>query len=234
MASTDVAGRRGWRQYWADKQTPLHAGETEKDFRELGAELRLLFAGQPVDRVLEIGCGNGAMFSDLGFDTVSRYLGIDFSEAMLAEFTARFPTADLVVADAATFRAAEEFDLVLSSHVAQYWSPGQLAEHLEAAASMLARHGSIVVAGIPWSRLRLAYARGDLTGGDRTGGPRRSLPRALIEVARERLVPDIGQWYDLPELTELAASLGLRASFRGSGYYPYRFHAIFRRPEQQA
>src|ERR1700712_1268972 len=185
MASTLLTGRRGWRDYWANKTTPLHARETEADFRSLAGELRLLYADHRVDRVLEVGCGNGAMFTHLGFDAVSRYVGIDFSQAMLDSFGARFPDAELVVADAAEFRTTEKFDLVLSSHVSQYWDRAQLAHHLDHAGSMLEADGLIVIAGTPWSRMRLAYARGDLTGGDLTGGARRSLPMTALSAARE-------------------------------------------------
>lgn len=230
MASTLVTGRRGWREYWANKTTPLHARETEQDFQALAGELRLLFADRPVEKVLEIGCGNGALFGPLGFAEVPRYLGIDFSAAMLAEFRARHPGTDLLVADAAGFTSPERFDLIFSSHVAQYWDRRQLAEHLDQAAAMLTEHGSVVIAGIPWSRMRFAYARGDVTGGDLTGGSgRRSLPLAAVSLLREFLTPDIGHWYDLPDLTGLAAERGLVATFRGSCYYPYRFHAICRR-----
>lgn len=229
MVSSLLTGRRGWRDYWAAKTTPLHAGEAEADFRALAAELRLLFAGRPAERVLEIGCGNGALFPHLGFDRVSRYLGIDFSQAMLDEFSARFPGVDLLVADGAAFCSPERFDLVVSSHVIQYWDRDQLTQHLDHANSMLADDGLVVIAGVPWSRMRLAYARGDLTGGDRTGGHRRPLPKAALDFAREFVRPDIGHWYDFPEFTKLATSRNLRVTFRGSVYYPYRFHAIFSR-----
>lgn len=229
MASTLVTGRRGWRDYWANKTTPLHARETEADFRALAGELRLLYADQPIDSVLEVGCGNGALFTHLGFDAVRRYVGIDFSQAMLDSFGERFPGTELVVADAAEYRTAEKFDLVFSSHASQYWDRTQLAEHVDHAASMLTARGLIVIAGTPWSRMRLAYGRGDLTGGDLTGGKRRPLPMAVVSAAQELIKPDIGHWYDLPDFSKLASARGLQVSFRGSGHYPYRFHAIFRR-----
>ncbi|MDQ1739269.1 MAG: hypothetical protein QOE53_921 [Pseudonocardiales bacterium] len=229
MASTLVSGKRGWREYWANKTTPLHARETEADFRALAGELRLLYADHRIDSVLEVGCGNGAMFTHLGFDAAPRYVGIDFSQAMLDSFSERFPDAELLVADAAEFQTTEKFDLVFSSHASQYWNRAQLASHLDRAASMITAGGLIVIAGTPWSRMRLAYGRGDLTGGDLTGGQRRRLPMAAWSAVRELIRPDIGHWYDLPDFTTLASARGLQVAFRGSGHYPYRFHAIFRR-----
>jgi SAM-dependent methyltransferase len=167
------------------------------------------------------------MFSHLGFDAMTRYVGFDFSQAMLDSFSARFPDVELIAADAAEFQTAEKFDLVFSSHVSQYWDRAQLAGHLDHAASMITPGGLIVIAGTPWARMRLAYARGDLTGGDLTGGKRRPLPMAVVSAAQELIKPDIGHWYDLPDFTKLASSRGLQVAFRGSGHYPYRFHAIF-------
>ncbi|WP_067474269.1 class I SAM-dependent methyltransferase [Actinomadura hibisca] len=229
MASTLRTRRQHWYEHWADQRNPQHAKETEDAYQDLAGELRNLFAAHRADRVLEIGCGDGALFDLLGFNQASRYLGVDFSQAMLDQFRARFPRTDLRTADASRFRTDERFDLIFSSHVAQYWDRGQMARHLDHAAAMLAPDGLIVIAGIPWSRMRLAYGRGDLTGGDLTGGRRRSLPGALASAVRELVAPDIGHWYDLPEVTRLAAARGMRANFRGSGHYPYRFHALFQR-----
>lgn len=60
-----------------------------------------------------------------------------------------------------------------SSQVAQYWSVAALRQHVDNAFAVLADDGTLVVSGIPWSRMRRAYAWGDLTG-----GPRRSAPVA--------------------------------------------------------
>jgi SAM-dependent methyltransferase len=226
MASILRPGRRHWRDFWSKQTTPLHARENTQDYQALAAELRLLFADRTIDRVLEIGCGNGALFTHLGFHTVTRYVGIDFSQAMLAEFGVRYPGVELVEADGANFCSTEKFDLVLSSHVIQYWDRGQLAQHLDHARSMIVGDGLVVLAGIPWSRMRLAHARGDLIGGDLTGGKRRSLPMAALSTVRELILPDIGHWYDFPELKELATTRNFRVAFRGSGYYPSRFHAV--------
>jgi len=117
MTTPSTTTRRHWREFWATKASPLHADETETGYRSLADELRLLFPGSAVRRVLEIGCGNGAMFEPLGFHRAEKYLGIDFSPAMLDEFRARFPTVDLAEGDATTFRTTRTFDLIFSSHV---------------------------------------------------------------------------------------------------------------------
>ncbi|PSL51920.1 methyltransferase family protein [Saccharothrix carnea] len=154
MSNLPASGRHRWKTFWANQTTPLHAAEDEDGPRELAGELRLLFT-EPT-RVLEIGCGNGALFTHLGFDRATRYLGVDFSPTMLAEFRDRLPGTDLVTEDGATFRTSERFDLVFLGYVVQYWDRGQLSRHLANARAMVTHRGRVVLAGFPWSRMRLA------------------------------------------------------------------------------
>lgn len=188
--------------------------------------MRLLFSDRAPRSVLEIGCGNGALYQDLGFDSIPAYLGVDFSESMLTTFKSRFPGARLSISDGATYRTDEKFDLIFSSHVVQYWDAEQLAQHVANATAQLTDRGIIVMAGIPWARMRWAFARGDVAGGQFTGSHRRSWPLTSAAYVRERLHPDIGHWYELRHVTTLAARHNRRATFRASGYYPYRFHTV--------
>jgi SAM-dependent methyltransferase len=219
--------RRGhWQRFWTAQATPLHTDESETGYRTLAAELRLLFADRTPERVLDVGCGNGAMFRHLGFHEARRYLGLGFSPTMIVEFGDRFPGVELRRRDAATFRAAETFGLIFSSHVVQYWDRRQLAEHLANARSMIADDGLVVVGGFPWARMRLAHARGEVNGGVENGANRRHLPAAAFDYAHELIAPRIGHWYDFPEIKKIAAASDFHVAFRGSGYYPYRFHAM--------
>ncbi len=213
-----------WHSYWADKTTPQYARDDDDHYREYAAELRLLFPDSAPGRILEIGCGNGALHRPLGFDECDRYVGVDFSERMLGVFRESDPDVELVQADGASYRSDAEFDLIFSSQVAQYWNRAELAEHLVNARSMLAPHGAVVISGIPWSRMRLAYARGDMTG-----GRRRSLPVALLSCFRELARKRLGQWYEFSDLSRLAERCGLDLRCYGSMHYPYRFHAVLRR-----
>jgi SAM-dependent methyltransferase len=218
-----MTGER-WRSYWAYQTTPQYAREDEEHYREYAAELRLLFPDPPPARVLDIGCGNGALYRHLAFDKCERYLGVDFSERMLGVFRESNPGVDLVHADGASYRTGEEFDLIFSSQVAQYWNRNQLTEHLDNALTMLAPDGMIAITGIPWARMRFAYSRGDMTGGKRS-----SLPGAILRFGNELARRGLGEWYDFPDSSRLAARHGLRSAFYGSIHYPYRFHAVLRR-----
>ncbi|MFD1532070.1 class I SAM-dependent methyltransferase [Pseudonocardia aurantiaca] len=217
-----IMGER-WQSYWADKTTPQYVREDDAHYREYAEELRLLFPDPFPARVLEIGCGNGALHRHLAFDKCDRYVGVDFSERMLGVFHETDPGVELVHADGPSYRSNDEFDLIFSSQVAQYWSPTQLADHVDNALTMLSARGAIIISGIPWSRMRFAYARGDMTG-----GRRRSLPTALLGFGSELVRKRLGAWYDFPELSQVAARSGLRVQFYGSIHYAYRFHAVLR------
>jgi cyclopropane fatty-acyl-phospholipid synthase-like methyltransferase len=209
------------RSYWADRTSPGYARDDDDHYRAYCAELRLLFPDPAPAGVLEIGCGNGALYRHLAFDRCERYVGVDFSERMLGVFREMAPEAELVHADGLDYRIDDEFDLVFSSQVAQYWSRSQVGEHLDNAVTMLSAQGVVLISGVPWSRMRFAYARGDMTG-----GRRRSFPAALLDVGSEFVRKQLGEWHELPEISQLAVQRGLRARFYGSIYYPYRFHAL--------
>jgi SAM-dependent methyltransferase len=213
-----------WEAFWGRQTLALYAEENEGHYRSYAAELRLLLDDHSSGRVLEIGCGNGSLYKHLGFDCAFRYLGVDFSESMLDAFRGRYPEVDLLNADGAAFRSDEKFDLIFSSNVAQYWNRSDLVRHLDNANTMLSDDGLLVVSGIPWSRMRLAYARGDLTG-----GVRRSATLTFFAFLHELVRRPLGWWYDFPTFEEFAPLRGLRVKFFGSLHYPYRFHVVLRR-----
>lgn len=218
-----------WESFWGRQTLPLYAEENETHYRSYAGELRLLLDGHSSRRVLEIGCGNGALYSHLGFDRASRYLGIDFSGSMLETFRRGHPGVDVLKADGTAFRSDEEFDLIFSSNVAQYWDRIDLACHLDNANAMLSEDGVLVVSGIPWSRMRLAYARGDLTG-----GARRSATVTFLAFLHELVRRPLGTWYDFPTFEKFASVRGFQVKFFGSLHYPYRFHVVLRRGEPAA
>lgn len=73
------------------------------------------------DRVLDIGCGNGALAYDLA-GKAAHVVGIDLNEKNRAAWQTRFARENLEyrVADATTFSADQHFDVVVLSNVLEH------------------------------------------------------------------------------------------------------------------
>ncbi len=76
---------------------------------------------RPSDRVLDIGCGNGALAYDLA-GKAAHVTGIDLNEKNCAAWEGRFARKNLVYhfADAITFSSQERFDVVVLSNVLEH------------------------------------------------------------------------------------------------------------------
>jgi cyclopropane fatty-acyl-phospholipid synthase-like methyltransferase len=218
-----MTAHRRWLQYWQTKSTPLHREESESFYRLHADELRLLFQREPKS-VLEVGCGNGALYSHLGFGG-SSYVGVDFSESMLREFKSAHPSVTLHQADGSSYRDDRTYDLIFSNGTIQYFDHRMLDTHLQAARAMMHAESLLVCGSVPWRRNRLAFYGGALTPpyrGSRVRGLRSVAFRLL------RGFDPLGYWYELAEVARFGSRHGLRASFFGSATYLYRFHAVFR------
>jgi cyclopropane fatty-acyl-phospholipid synthase-like methyltransferase len=218
-----MTAHRRWLQYWQTKSTPLHREESESFYRVHAAELRGLFQGEPRS-VLEIGCGNGALYDHLGFNDAT-YVGVDFSDSMLREFKSSHPSLTLHQADGSSYRDGQTYDLIFSNGTVQYFDHRMLDNHMEAARAMM-HAGSVFICGsVPWRRNRLAFYGGGLT-------PPYGLSqiRSLRSIAFRLLrgFDPLGYWYDLAEMARFGSRHGFSASFFGSASYLYRFHAVFR------
>ncbi len=98
---------------------------------------------QPIESVLDVGCGTGD-FAQLFDPARTRYLGIDISEAMIAECRRLFPSHEFRVADGDSIAAPDgSVDLVLSIGVLEYL-PDPVS-HLKELARITRPGGSIIV-----------------------------------------------------------------------------------------
>jgi SAM-dependent methyltransferase len=209
--------RARWRSFWAKQVTPQHREDTSDHYSRYAKELTLLFPARACRMVLDIGCGNGAMFEPLGFDKAD-YTGVDFSPSMIAVFAKRYPKLRLVVANGDEYRDARSYDLILCNSVVQYFDSAMLDRWLGNAVAMLAPDGCIVIGSVPWRSLRFRYYTGELTG---------ELPPAwlaALRIAKSLLSDKIGHWYSVREVTALGEQHGLRSEVFGSVLYGYRFH----------
>ncbi|MEM9464116.1 MAG: class I SAM-dependent methyltransferase [Actinomycetota bacterium] len=225
MTSTSAPAPAKWAEFWNAQTTALNSDLATDQTDRYGAELRLLFPTTEPKRVLELGCGDGALFEALGFDRADRYLGVDFSASMLDEMRTRHPGVELVESSGHCFERDETFDLIFSAATVQYFDRAMLREHVERAARMLAPGGRLVCASTPWRRMRWAYACGDVARRSR-----RRFPVALLAHLKRLIGHDnMGYWHDLPEVRAMAADVGLSVEAYGSIHYPYRVHFVFER-----
>jgi trans-aconitate 2-methyltransferase len=101
---------------WNPADYARHSQGQEIFARELIASLTL----QPDEDILDLGCGDGRMTSEIAkLVPAGRVVGVDRSEEMVAFAAEHFRSSNLSfqVADAAALTFREEFDLVYSSAV---------------------------------------------------------------------------------------------------------------------
>lgn len=81
---------------------------------QYGESLLELLAPAPGERILDIGCGTGALTQKIS-EAGAVVVGIDKSAEMVEVARAAFPNLDFRVMDAADFRFAEPFDAIFSN-----------------------------------------------------------------------------------------------------------------------
>jgi len=129
----------------------------------------------PGVRVLELGCGTGAMSARL-LARGARVIGIDLSPEMLHRARRRAPRATLLHEDITTFRPARPVDRVLLSFVAHELDDDLLAGALATAREVLTPEGHLVV--VDFARSERALLRAGLTAWLTATEPRTA--RALV------------------------------------------------------
>ncbi|HEY3376527.1 MAG TPA: class I SAM-dependent methyltransferase [Armatimonadota bacterium] len=211
-----------WQAYWEDKSQAGFRYENEDHYQRCAAELRVLFHQLAPQSVLEIGCGNGALYEYLGFKQSKDYHGVDFSQSMLNVFQAHYPTANLICADGAAYRVERTYDLIFSNGVLQHFDRKMLEQHFENARAMMTPDSLFVCASIPWKALWYRYLSGELTGEAHVHRLRGVILRAM----RACSIDGMGYWYEHDDFKRLATRMGMTASFHGCIYYPYRFHVV--------
>jgi len=107
-----------------------------------GNDLVKLLAPEKGELILDLGCGTGDL-SKVIFDLGSRVIGIDASNEMIEEASAKYPMINFRVMDATDIKLEEKFDAVFSNAVL-HWIK-QPEEVLEASSSVLKAGGRFIV-----------------------------------------------------------------------------------------
>jgi SAM-dependent methyltransferase len=210
---------RDWKEFWTQQDDPRHPHSAEF-FDSHGREFALVCGDPTGKRVLEFGCGTGALFGPMGLERARSYRGVDYSEKMLAVFRGAHPDLDLVRGDATRYRDGGQYDLIFSSSLVQYFSYPMFRQHVANARAMLAPGGRLLVGSLPWRGARAAFYL-------QAANPasKQSLLRRLAVLARAYAGTDpLGYWYSYRVCTQEARRHGLTPSFFGCLHMPYRFH----------
>lgn len=218
--------KENWKAYWSDKTRPFHkGGETPEFYRVYAKELKLLFGERTPASVLEIGCGNGALFEFLGFDQV-KYKGVDFSPSLLAAFKSKHQNVELERCDGSSYvDAKNKYDLIFSNGVIQYFDLPMLDRHFACARSMMHKDSLLVCATIPLKSHRPGYDSGAL----RPETLQSSIYLWIRIKMRRVLIGDpIGYWYTLQQIGSLADKHAFSVEFYGSMAYFFVFHAVLK------
>lgn len=217
-----------FKEFWSDLKDPLHRSEDSDYLLKYGMELKILIGEREPESVLELGCGTGTFFSQLGFDLAKRYVGVDFSQSMLEQFSITHNLKalnglELICHDASSLLLNEKFDLIFSNAMVQNFSLRMFSNLLTNCQKMLAPGGNIILASIPWKALRTSYFNGEAAADPSAVNRVKGILTFLS--SRSRLN---GRWYTCNEISNIAADKGFQADFFGSLHYPYRMHVVLR------
>lgn len=222
----NVLNKLDWKSFWSQQSSPLHREATDNYYRNYAKELQLLLSEESATSILDLGCGDGALYEHLGF-LEARYIGVDFSSSMLRKFKQNYPNVQLIEGDASVVNIPDKFDLIFLNGVVQYFDTEMLTRCLSNAKEMLLPAGRVVLASVPWSALRFEHSQ----GGEIVGASSRPpfLSSLRYYVTSKLTNRGMGHWYSLNSIADLAARLELNVKFYGSMHYMYRFHAVLDR-----
>jgi SAM-dependent methyltransferase len=216
--------------YWSAATDPGHR-HSEPWWTEFYANELMLYFPRNSDRVLEFGCGSGTFYPHFK-NRCGTYVGVDFSESMLAEFRSTWPASELICADAADLEPGKgalrigSFDFIFSNQLCQFFDDNKLDRHLEIIRSLMKPDGYCLVANIPDAQLRLHYYAGALRS-DRPGAWMRGLKKVLATAAGRS--DGIGHWFSRRGIAQVAGKYNFAYETFSSASLEYRFHLLLRR-----
>jgi SAM-dependent methyltransferase len=214
---------RDWRKFWAEQHSPLHHEDSASFYAKHAAELRNLTGEVDGDYVLELGCGNGALYELMGFGRTRRYVGIDLSERMLEGFRQKQPGLELRHGDAVAPPVDGLADLIFSNGLGQYLDRAEFRRHLRAVKASLVPGGRYVCASLPAREHWLSYVLGRATLPVQFKPVQAMKEGVNFALGRSAL----GTWFSLRELERAALEVGFHLQVVGSACYLYRYHAVF-------
>lgn len=214
---------RNWNSYWSRQDAPLHASDSQAFYGGLAKEI-LFYTGQLSNkRVLELGCGDGALFEYLDID-IENYTGVDFSGSLLRKFRGRYEEINLQSNDIMTYmrECDDNHNVILSYGVLQYLTRSELSELFYLQKRCLGKGGMCVHFGVPVKELRSVFFKGIGS----TEAVKRNRSRGMIKQIKSRLLGKIGHWHSIPDLYKLSCSHGYQTNIPSNMSYYYRVNLI--------
>lgn len=219
-----------WKEFWKDKDTPLHRHNDDFFYKLYADELNLIFRryGYNGGRVLESGCGNGGLFPFLEINR-DNYIGMDIGTTLLKEFQSKFPSVKLIE-DSAEHLPPGKYSLIFSNGVGQYFNRERMQTYLNRAISGLEQEGTLIIANLLWSSARTNFRRGFY--GDIATAPVQGrldpLRRMFRQVRYIFQSPDksMGYWINPEDILRMCPTTN--NTILGSIFHPYRFTFVAR------
>jgi len=220
-------GRKDWGAFWAGQATPCHAVDDEGFYRDLAREILFHTGSLAGSKVLELGCGNGAVSAHLDIDP-QNYTGVDFSGSLLDQFRTRAGNLNLVEQDILGFLRANDckYDVIISFGVLQYLGRAEMAELFQLQAQALDEGGQCAHFALPVRDLAGVFYSG-LGSAHRLGMMR---PRGLLKRLWSRLGNRIGNWYCIDEIYRMSETAGFATRLVSNINYFYRVNLLQRLP----
>jgi cyclopropane fatty-acyl-phospholipid synthase-like methyltransferase len=215
-----------WRNFWSEQNSPLHRYNNEKWYRLYAKEINLLIEIAEYDGgpVLETGCGSGSLYKYLSINK-DEYVGVDLSERMLEVFRSSHQGVSLICSDGSSYSSTEQYSLIFSNGVIQYFDRRMLANYIKNSLNMLKQGGILLIVNIPWKELRSAYASGELGSSINPNWVKKTKTMISGIIRRSS---SMGNWYN-PRDFLLFKKKDIKINAYGSIYHPYRFSIIMKR-----
>jgi trans-aconitate methyltransferase len=108
----------------SDKWDPQRYDQGHAFVHKLAAGLVEILAPKAGDRILDLGCGTGALTRRIA-DAGAAVVGIDASPAMIEQARLNFPSLEFEVVDALSMQFTEPFDAIFSNAALHWMQPPQ-------------------------------------------------------------------------------------------------------------
>jgi len=215
-----------WQRFWSRASDAHNRAADADGTRRRVAELVALLPDVPLD-LLDLGCGSGEIHTLLA-PRCRSYVGVDYSQSMLARFRRRSPAARLIHADLRSLPEIDtSFNAALCDTVCQFISPSAMTSLLKRLSELLPPGAVCVLGNVPDAALRWHYYGGGLRG-DRPFRVR-TLLRTALPVLLGGASDGIGYWHGRHDLAQCARRCGFEATMLSSMTHEYRFHAVLTR-----